>query len=75
MADYPANNYLGSRFLFQNLLLMPEKIAIPSRDERTRDALFKGLDGVLPEAHLNKVWEMISKRWDYYEELYRRQQG
>ena len=75
MADYPANNYLGSRFLFKNLALMPEKIEIPRRSEQARNVIFDGLDGILPKAHLDKVWEMISKRWDYYEELYDRQRS
>lgn len=72
MADYPANNYLGSRFLFKNLELMPEKIKIPNRDEQAREAVLNGLEGILPTAHLDKIWEMIAKRWDYYEELCRR---
>ena len=69
MADYPANNYLGSRFLFKNLELMPERPRIPKRTEDAKDMILSGLTEILPQAHLDKVWEMIEKRWDYYEAL------
>lgn len=74
MADYPANNYLGSRFLFKNLELMPELPRISERTEGAKAVILEGLEDILPKAHIDKAWEMIEKRWDYYEAFYRRQQ-
>lgn len=70
MSDPYANNYLGTRSLFKNLSLMPEKIRIPERTDAAKAQIMRGLSGILPETHLDKVWEFISKRWDYYAEFY-----
>ena len=69
MKDAPVANYVGTSSLFHNLELMPERIAIPKLGEEQREEVLRGLEGILPEAHLDKIWEMISRRAAYYEAL------
>ncbi len=71
MADLPTNAYLGSRSARENLNLIPrEKLPVfsPLR-EGDRAALFEGLDGVISKTMQDKIWEMIWKRWCFYEDL------
>ena len=69
MDDVPANNFLGTRSLEENLNLMS---GFPDVDPITIDSrqlLFEGLDGVLPDYHLEKIWEIIWSRWKHYENI------
>ena len=53
---------------------MPELPRIPERTEGAKAVILEGLEDILPKAHIDKAWEMIEKRWDYYEAFYCRQQ-
>ena len=53
---------------------MAELPRIPERTEGAKAVILEGLEDILPKAHIDKAWEMIEKRWDYYEAFYRRQQ-
>ena len=69
MKDRPTNNYLYSRFPKRNLAFVDRSVPIRSLKESDRDTLFDGLDKVLPDYHLEKIWEMIWNRWQHYENL------
>ncbi len=71
MADLPTNAYLGSRSAKENLNLIPrDKLPVfsPLREE-DRETLFEGLDGVISATMRGKIWEMIWRRWCFYEAL------
>ena len=71
MRDFPANNYIGARSLMDNLTLIPKEFDLQIRPLREADRtyIFRGLNGILSEKHMDKIWEMIWKRWKRYEEI------
>ena len=71
MADRPVQCFVGSRSAFDNLKMtdiqgFPE---VRPLEERDRSILLQGLDAACPEYLLNRIWEMIWKRWKYYESM------
>lgn len=71
MEDKPVQCYVGGNSAIENLDIIPsgKKPRIRRLDESDRNYLFAGLDKAINEEHLNKIWEMISKRISYYESL------
>ena len=71
MQDKPAQCYVGSNSTKENLLLIP-KGAYPQLNplrESSRDYLFTDLETVLSPVHIDRIWEMIWRRWTYYEDF------
>ena len=71
MQDFPVNNYIGSRSLKYNLSLIPEDVdlRINTLKQEDRGYIFTGINKVLTEKHVDKIWNMIWKRWCYFEEI------
>ena len=71
MEDKPVQCFVGSRSVKDNLELIPHKIRpkIQVLKETDKEILFKDLEDVLPNAFQEKIWEMIWKRWKYYEDF------
>ena len=71
MKDRPVNNFIGSRSTEYNLSFLPKDKSFFSGSIKAEDKrlLFEGLDGILSEEHLDKIWELIYKRWIHYEEI------
>ena len=71
MEDRPIQSYIGSRSAEENLKLIPPDChpALNAILEADRAELLRGLDGILPPSHLEKIWEMIWKRWCHYEDF------
>ncbi len=71
MKDFMANNYIGSKSLEYNLSLIPLEydLRINSLKETDRDYIFNGIEKILSKKHINKLWEMIWKRWCYFEKI------
>ncbi len=71
LQDKVVNNFIGSKSLEYNLSLVPkeEKLFPGTLKAEHKITLLKGLDKVLPEVHLNKIWEMLWKRWKRYVEI------
>lgn len=69
MQDIQANNFIGSRSLEYNMSLIPKDyhMSINKLQEKDKDILFKDMEHVLSEKHVEKIWEMIWKRWKKYE--------
>jgi len=69
MEDRQVQSFFGSRSAYDNLKLIPkDKLPkLPKLDDSYKDVLFEGLYDVLESKHLDKIWEMISSRWSYYE--------
>lgn len=71
LRDFPVNNFIGSRSLEYNLSLIPVKFDLKIAEllERDKEYILNGLDEILTQNHLTKIWEMIWKRWCRYEEI------
>ena len=71
MADLPVQCYVGSRSAAENLKLIPadKRPALTPLKESDKTVLLEGLDGVIPRNLQEKIWEMIWKRWCYYEDI------
>ncbi len=69
MEDKPVQCFVGSSSARKNLELIPEN-AVPDLHPlrmRDREVILGGLDVVLPERHLDQIWNMLWGRWREYE--------
>ncbi len=71
LEDKPVQCFVGSRSARENLNLIPaDKIPrLHSLKETDRDALLAGLEDALDRRWLDRIWDMIWKRWKVYENL------
>ena len=71
MRDFSVNNYIGSKSLEYNLSLIPKEydLQIWELKIEDQDYIFNGIDHVLSEIHREKIWEMIWKRWCFFEQV------
>lgn len=69
MEDFPANNYIGAKSLEFNLSLIPKEfdLEIHPLKKEDKEYIFRDLEQVISLAHIEKLWEMIWKRWCYFE--------
>lgn len=71
MADLPVQCFVGSRSARENLKLIPAE-RLPKFDplnESSKAVLLEGLGGVISPGLQDKIWDMIWKRWCYYEDF------
>ena len=71
MDDKRIQCFIGSSSSKDNLNLIP-KDKLPKLNklkEEDKEYLFKDLDKIISENLINKIWEMIYKRWCYYEDF------
>ena len=71
MEDKPVQSFVGSHSARENLELIP-----PGKEPNLhpllpsdKEVLLEGLDAVLPEEWLEKIWQMIWNRWCEYEDF------
>lgn len=71
MQDFPVNNYIGARSLEYNLSLIPEDFDLEINDinQDDKEYIFHNLEKVISQTHMDKIWEMIWKRWVYFEAI------
>ena len=71
MEDRRVQCFVGSQSAKENLNLIPcaELPAVNPLRDADRQELFRDLEGVLPEAWFDKIWEMIWNRWCAYEDF------
>lgn len=71
MQDKVVQCFVGSRSTLENLKLIPADQIPDLRPLREQDksTLFADLDGAIGQVWLNKIWEMIWKRWCVYEDF------
>ncbi|MBR5345557.1 MAG: hypothetical protein IK127_07005, partial [Clostridia bacterium] len=75
MADKPVQCFVGSRSAWENLSLIPLGCHpnLHALKESDGETLLDGLSDALDRQWLDRIWEMIWKRWQAYENL--RDQG
>ena len=63
--------FVGGNSAFENLKLIPSNAFNNDRklEESDRIYLFAGLEEVLAQQHIERIWEMIWKRWKQFESL------
>lgn len=75
LREVRANNFIGTRSLEENLRFVPSGIDVGSVDEGNRAALLAGLEGVLPQVHLDAIWNIIWQRWLHWLEVKEERDG
>lgn len=63
-ADFSAGNFIGSDSLFDNLDLIQHPIYVNALDNQ-KQKIFYGLSRFISHTHINKIWELITWRYDY----------
>ena len=71
MADKKIQCFVGSQSAWENLGLIPEekRITLPPLTKSDKDHLIDGLDNALGRRWLERIVEMIEKRWKAYEDF------
>ena len=71
MADLQVQCFVGSRSAQENLKLIPaEQLPeLNALQESDRAILLDGLGGIIPQCLQDQIWNMIWKRWCYYEDF------
>lgn len=71
MADKPVQCFVGSRSAWENLNLIPPdcRPVLNPLTPQHREGLLEGLSEALDQQWLNRIWEMIWRRWQAYENL------
>ena len=71
MADKPVQCFVGTRSAWQNLRLIPPDSypRLHPLRESDRTGLLEGLEEALPPRWLERIWEMIWRRWQACEDL------
>lgn len=69
LEDKPVQCFVGGRSAQDNLNLIPKNKVpvIQVLKSEDREYIFEGLEEVMPKKWQDKIWEMIWKRWQYYE--------
>ena len=71
MEDRPVQCYVGSNSATENLRLIPRESfpRFTPLDKSSREHIFADLETVLSPVHIERIWEMIWRRWKYYEDF------
>jgi hypothetical protein len=71
LEDKRCQNYIGSYSCLENLSLIRDKKAVfPNRlMKKDRRILFQDMEGILSDTFMDKIWEMIFKRYQQYEKI------
>jgi hypothetical protein len=71
MEDKPCNNYIGTKSTLENLKMIPvgKEPRLKKLCEEDKEVLMEGLDGVISQNLQERIWEMIWKRWCFYEDF------
>jgi len=64
LVDRPVNNFIGERFLERNLSYIDTGLTFNELKNEHRLALFGDLAGVLDDAYFDKIWEILTTRWN-----------
>lgn len=69
LSDVATTNFVGSRSLEKNLELVGRVPLARDLVGSDREIIMSGLDRVLPPYHLEKVWEIVWRRWERYADV------
>lgn len=63
LADYPVNNYIGTRSLYQNLSYINQPIRVNKLTKIAKRTIFYGMNNLLPKEYIDKIWELLTYRY------------
>lgn len=71
MRDMRCQNFIGGYSCMDNLSLIKDRDRVFSGVLKSsdRDVLFEGLDGILSDVFVDKIWTMIYERYKIYENI------
>ncbi len=71
MKDRECQNFIGGRSCYENLKYIKhkDKVFAGRLKESDRAVIMEGLDGILPDVYLEKIWTMILERYKAYEDF------
>ena len=71
LSDKQCNNFIGTFSCYENLGLLDKnrKPKLPQLLPSHKEVIFDGLDKILSQAFIDKIWEMIYERFQIYENL------
>ena len=71
MQDKRCKNFIGGYSCYENSQLIKDKTKIFENklQESDRDIIFEGMDNILSDIFINKIWNMIYERCKIYEKL------
>ncbi len=72
LEDRPVQSFIGSNSAKENLRFIQDEYlySVKKLTEDNKKYILEGLENILSEAHIEKIWEMIWKRWLYYESMF-----
>ena len=71
MEDKRCQNYIGGYSCYENLELIKDKTKIfeNSLKESDKEIIFDGMQNILSDVFIEKIWNMIYERYKIYENL------
>ena len=71
LEDRRCKNFIGSYSCYENLKFIQDKHGIFANPlvKSDKDFLFAGMEEILPNVFINKIWDMIYGRYQIYEKL------
>ena len=71
LEDKKCQNFIGTISCSDNLKLIkkPENVFTGKLTEQDKAYLFDGLQGILPQVFMDRIWDMIYERYKIYEKL------
>lgn len=71
LEDRRCQNFIGSYSCYENLKFIQDKHGIFANPlvKSDKDFLFAGMEEILPNVFINKIWDMIYGRYQIYEKL------
>ena len=71
MQDMRIQSFIGGNSAYDNLEMVPGSFLKSMRgpDASSRSLVMEELDDVIAVEYLDKIWEMISERWKYIENI------
>ncbi len=71
MKDQKVQAFIGGNSTFDNLKLIPKKYLknLPGLSDHDIDDITYGLEGILEKEYIEKIREMIKRRWKYLDDI------
>ena len=71
MEDLKVQSFVGTSSAFENIRLVPKEymLGLRSLKEEDKEDILSCLTNALAPVYLDKIWEMIMRRWEYLDDL------
>ena len=71
MKDQKVQAFIGGNSTFENIKLIPKRYlkTLPDISDPDINDITSGLEGIMEEEYINKIREMIQRRWKYLDDI------